>query len=366
MAHSHDHARRLIRELEPRLPDAAEVVLDRPKYWDPGFAELFFEYVEDLIFRDPQAALPVARIARRLAHVIPDGETADDRQASRERLVKGHCLVGSAYRAAGQPSEAERAYRAAGHLCDKPGVSPDCRAQLWVRLAVLRTFQKKFDLGLRYTRDAEKVFRASEDDEWVGRVLATRGMIYVLARRFPEAVAVLSEALGNFKLSGRFEHSSTLNLAHAVSESDDPQGLEKALAHLRRARHLAGPRRSVQKSIYYWIEGRIHVRRGSTERAERSYKKAQQGFIKFQTPYEIALVGLDLASLFRFSKRWAELEELAADTYQRFGDLQEDTEALAALKLWLDGAQARSLSIDMISELKGRVAELRQRQPPPQ
>ncbi len=357
MAHSQDHARRLIRELEPRLPAAAEIVLDRQKYWDPGFAELFFEYTEDLIFRDPQAALHVARVARRLAHVISDEETAQGRLQGRERLVKGHSLVGSAYRASGRSAEAERAYRPALRLCRKPDVSPSCRGELYLRLAILLAAQKKFDRGLCYSDRAERNFNADENSELLGQVLATRGVIYIWANRFPEAVSVLGKALGSYKLGDRFEFSSALNLAHAVSESDDPKGLEEAQTQLRRARQLAGPRRSVQKSMFYWIEGRIYVRRGSTERAERSYRKALQGFVKFQTPYEIALVGLDLSSLFRFSKRWAELEELAAETYRRFRELQEDAEALAALKLWLEAAQARSLTIDMISETKASLAE---------
>ncbi len=72
--------------------------------------------------------------------------------------------------------------------------------------------------------------------------------------------------------------------------------------------------------------------------------------------YSIALVSLDLSALLRFAKRWPELEELAADTYRRFRDLGEDEEALAALKLWLDAAQARSLSEELIAEVKETVA----------
>ncbi len=365
MAHSHDHARRLIRELEPRLPGAADIVLERPKYWDLGFVELFFEYTEELILRDPLASLHVARVARRLAHTMPEGDTVQGRLARRERRVKGHSLVGSAYRAAGRHAEAERAYGSALRLCNRPGVSPVCRAELYLRWAILRACQKKFDRGLRYAYDAERMFRADNAGEWLGRAYAIQGVIYVLARRFAEAVAVLSKALQSASSNDRFEYASTFNLAHAVSESDDPEGLEKALVHLRRARKLAGPRRSVQKSFFYWIEGRIFVRRGSTERAERNYRKALQGFIKFQTPYEIALVGLDLSSLFRFSKRWVELEELAADTYRRFRDLQEDAEALAALKLWLEGARARSLTIEIISDLEARLTARIQRPPGP-
>ncbi len=73
---------------------------------------------------------------------------------------------------------------------------------------------------------------------------------------------------------------------------------------------MLGPRRSVQKSKLHWIEGMIFLRRGSafTERGEQRLWKALAGFLKFQVPYEIALVSLDLSALLRFQKRWLELE----------------------------------------------------------
>ncbi len=88
-------------------------------------------------------------------------------------------------------------------------------------------------------------------------MLATRGAVLVHADRFPEAVSTIGSVLGGFKLSTRVEFSVAGNLAHAVSESDDHKGLERAQAQLRRARQLAGPRSSVQKSTFYWIEGRV-------------------------------------------------------------------------------------------------------------
>ncbi len=82
------------------------------------------------------------------------------------------------------------------------------------------------------------------------------------------------------------------------------------------------------------------------------YRKALAGLIHFGVPYSIALVSLDLSALLRFAMRWPELEQLAADTYHRFRELGEDEKALAALKLWLDAAEARTLSEELISEVK--------------
>ena len=352
-----------MRELEPLLPSGAEIVLERQKYWDSGFAKLFFDYTEDLIFRDPVAGLAVADIARRLAHASPAEDDARGRRESREHLVRAYGLLGSARRAVGRLQEAADAYRTAMGFCRHRGVSRSCQGELDLQMVSLRASQKRYREALRLTDRAESLFRADGNEAGLGRTFATRGAVLVYTGRFPEAVSTLGETLANYRLTPRVEFSAAANLGFAVSQTDDPRGLEVAQAQLRRARRLAGPRRSVQKSTLYWIEGRIFVRRGSTERAERSYRKALAGFLKFQTPYEIALVGLDLASLFRFSKRWTELEELAAETYRRFRELQEDAEALAALTIWLDGARARSLTVEAISELKTTLVERMRRHP---
>ncbi len=353
-----------MRELEPSLPGGAEIVLERQKYWDAGFAELFLEYAEDLIFREPGAALKVADVARRLAHAVPVDRDPQGRRENREHLVRAYGLLGSARRTTGRLGDAADAYRKALSFCDR-GVSRSCRGELYLQMVSLLAYRKRYDQALGLTEQAESLFRTERNEVGLGRVLATRGAVLVHADRFSEAVTTLSEALGGFRLTARVEFSATANLAHAVSHTDDPEGLESAQAQLRRARQLAGPRRSVQKSTLYWIEGRVFVRRGSTERAERCYKKALQGFVKFQTPYEIALAGLDLSSLYRFSKRWTELEVLAADTYRRFRDLQEDAEAVAALKLWLEGARERSLTIEAISRFKATLAERMSSHPAP-
>ncbi len=46
---------------------------------------------------------------------------------------------------------------------------------------------------------------------------------------------------------------------------------------------------------------------------------------------------------------------VVADAYRRFRELGEDEEAVAALKLWLEAAQARTLSEELIVEVKEKV-----------
>ncbi len=362
MAHNPDYAKRLFRELLPGLPAKAQSVLDRASYWDPGVLELFFDFTEELIDRDPKAGLQVALIAPRYARTMPEERGPRGRRLERERLVKAFALVGSAHRAVGRFDDAEAAYRQALEARGKQGIGRQANAELCLRIATLRAVQKRRDEALKLTSRGSDLYKAAGNEQGVALAMATRGAVLAACHRFSEVVSVLTECLAKYRLPPRAEYSATHNLAYAISEADDPD-LETGLKHLRQARRLLGMRSSVQKTKLYWIDGKFLIRAGKTDQGEQRFRKALKSFIDFGVPYEIALVSLDLSMLLRFARRWAELEELAADTYQRFRKLGEDLEALAALKLWLDGARARTLSEEMISGVKSTVEGRMRRRP---
>ena len=116
-------------------------------------------------------------------------------------------------------------------------------------------------------------------------------------------------------------------------------------------------RRSIPKQKLYWVEGLVLLKLCLWRRAEQLLKKARGGLLALGAPLEIALVSLDLSALYHLEGRWADLEELAADTYRRFCDLSADSEAIAALCLWKDGVEMRTLTDEVISAAKTAIEE---------
>ncbi len=355
MAHTPDHARRLLRELEPHLPADVSSVVDRECYHDPGFLDRFLNYIEDLIFRQPAAGLEVARVTPRLARIILVKEGPEESWRNQGRVVKALGLLGTAHRAVGQLDEAEQRYRAALEICTRERLSPQYKAELYLRWATLRNRQRRHADALRFINQALATFEARHAETWVATALATLGVTYGAAGRLTEAIAILSNVLSRRKLTLRIQVSVTMNLAFAVLGLEEPNALDEALGHFREARRLLGPRQSIQKSRLYWIEGLACIRRGRTDDGERRYRKALAGFLKFGAVYEHALVALDLSALLRFAGRWPELENLAADTFARFREQSADAEALAALRLWLDAAGERELSEELLLDVKSRL-----------
>ncbi|MCP4203967.1 MAG: hypothetical protein GY769_18775 [bacterium] len=215
---------------------------------------------------------------------------------------------------------------------------------------------------------ATDIFEAEKDEKWIGHALAARGGALAYARRFSEAVDSLSRVLGQYytKLSRHVKLSASSNLAYSVLGLEASKELEAARRYLRHARQLAGPRLSVSKCILFWVEGKASIQSGRTDEGERLFKKAQLGFDKFGAPFEYARVALDRSALLRFARRWPELQELAADTFRRFRELEADDEALAALRLWLDATQARELTEELIVDVGEKLEErARRRRPQP-
>ncbi len=346
MPHSEQWARRLLRE----MPANPEALLRNRKYADPVFLAFFLDHVEERIYRDPGAGLKLARVAPKLARLVPD----EDRQTEhREQLALAHAVLAGAYRATGRPSVAESEFVRALEIADSASVSPSVRAQLYRRLAVLRACQKRFTEALALADRSVETFGKLKDHHGLTIATTTRGFVLNESGRFHEAIRSHGEAL---RLAGeairragrkqpaagilRAHEAARINLALAASQVGSTHPAQGYISAARRA--LRGKRRCIQRHRLRWIEGQVWLKAPHhLPRAKRAFQIARRGFLQLGAPWELALCSLDLATLYRAGERWAELEALAADTFGRFRELAADFEAIAALSLWVEAVEAR-------------------------
>ncbi len=344
MAHSQGQARRLLNGLPKKTP---EQLLRSRSYANAGFLALFFEWLDELIFQDPQEGLRWARVAPDLARktpVLPEG-----RQAHRERSIMAFAVLGSAYRACGDYDASDEAYAQALELAEK-SVSDIVRANTDRRVSYLRACQGRADEALELASGAVERLRAVAGDAQIklSQALISKG--YALASAlgrhgeaielFGEALALAGDAKGDAKK--RLHASACHNLALAITESSAFADQTKAMHYVTQARKsLRGQKRSAARYRLLWVEGLIWKNMGSHAKSERLFQQALEGFQALKMPWLIALVGLDLAALLHLCGDWVELQKIAADTYQRFRLLAADTAAITALSLWNDAVKAR-------------------------
>ena len=89
-----------------------------------------------------------------------------------------------------------------------------------------------------------------------------------------------------------------------------------------------------------WMEGKIARGLGQIEQAETLFLEARDGFLLMDAVYDMALVSLDLASLYAEQGRMAELKRLAEEMVPIFSSRQIHREALAALDYWRQAVEA--------------------------
>ncbi len=350
MAHSETWARRLLRE----MPRNSEELLERESYWDPTFLRVFLDHVDDVIYRDPRAGLKLARMGPRLAGLVPEARGPEGRRRHQEQLIRSHASLGGAHRATGGLDVAEAEYARALKIADSSDISPTSRANLNRRLAALRACQKRYAEALALADEAAEIFRHCKDRQGLAAAVATRGYVLNEKGRFAEAIPYHGEALRlagkALRLAGRkrpaglerIHQVARVNLADALAQSRGADVAAMALDHAREAaRALRGQRRCRARHHCQWIEGKAWLGMGLDRRAEQALKVARRGFVRLGAPWEIALVSLELAAIYRLWGQWGDLEALAEDTFRRFRELSGDYEAISALSLWLDAVLAR-------------------------
>ncbi len=356
MAHSELWARRLLRKMK-----SPRELLRRRRYWTPVFLRLFLDHVEEIRFRDPRAGLKLAKYAPQLALLVPEAGGAEGRREHCGDLVRSHAVLAGAYRVVGRDAAAESEYELAIKIADSGDLSPVARADLNLRRATLGrrdslTRQQQASKALDLVDAATATYRAAKDRRRLAEAHAVRGYVLNEAEQFTAAIPYHGKALtlalslkqtkpadpADVAALARVVKSARVNLAYAVSQAPGIGFAATALAHINAANcELRGRRDSVTRHLLQWIGGLIFLRLDRPDRAETRYSLARRGFVRLDLPWEIALVSLDLAALYRAGERWKELEDLAADTFGRFRELCADFETIGALSLWVDAVQAR-------------------------
>ncbi|NJL26636.1 MAG: tetratricopeptide repeat protein [Thermoanaerobaculia bacterium] len=359
-------ARRKLRKLN--LPKEAAAVLEDSSCWSEPFCLAFFDACDAALYEDPRAAFPLAEVAPRLARRVP----AESCTPQRRRELETHALaiLGGAHRALGRLAEADASYAEALRLIADEPIAAREEANVCRRLAVLRMDQGKFDEALELVRRAVAIYRSGtgiEDRQNLAWALLVEGTVHFENKHSSEAIRLYAEALRHAdpRRGPRIYYAALHNLSFALAQgASHPTDLAAALNYLRLARRrLRGNRQSLQRLKHRWAEGIILMKFGSTRRAEAALQVVREGLVELQTPYEVAMVSLDLSSIYLDEGRFGELRSLAAETFALFRSLAIDREASAALVLWQEAVKADKLTdtllVDVRSTLNRRAAAKR-------
>lgn len=253
--------------------------------------------------------------------------------------------IGNLRRIAADFPGAEGAFRMSyAHL--RQGTREPLERAIFLDLkASLHGAQRQFDDAVRLLRRAVTIFLRHGDEHRAGRSLVNLAAIHSYAAQPESAIAVIREALPliDSGLDERLLLCAWHNLIENLTITGryiEAQGLYRKARPLYRKYPDSGfPNRRL------WVKGRIARGLGQDDSAESLFIAAREGFLAEGTPYEAALVSLELAILYAEQDRTAELKRLSAEMLSIFTSRQIHREALAALIFLKQSIDAERLTI---------------------
>jgi tetratricopeptide (TPR) repeat protein len=229
---------------------------------------------------------------------------------------------------------------------------------VWLDLkASLLRAQRRFDPALRLLNRALTLFLAVGDRHRAGRILVNMDNVLHHAGRPEEGIPLLYRALelidptqeAHVLLIARHNLADDLAEAGRYMESQRLFIQNRTLYRRFENEPWIGHRRT-------WVEGKIARGLGQPKKAENLLLAAKAGFIAQASPYDTALVSLDLANLYAEQGRMAELKRLAEEMVPIFSSCQIHRETLAAFTLWRQAVQAEEAGTELAALI---VASLR-------
>lgn len=315
--------------------------------------QLLKERSREVWFSDPARAVQLADLAVAIAERLDEAHyglpLAEDARAS------AWAHLGNASRIASDHHRAEEALQAAENHQRRSGGDAYTEALILSFKASLRSAQGRYDEAARLLDGAITVYRQARDRHEEGRVLILKGTALGHAGRHSEAVRLIRRGLTRIDLfqEPRLLVAARHNLIFFMTDGGLYQEAEDSLAETRRLYVELGERMNLVR--LRWLEGKLARELGRLEEAEAALKEARDAFLADDIAIDAALVSLDLAILHMQRGETTALKEIAAEMRPIFESGDVHPEALAAVLLFQQAAEAEQVTRTLLDQVAARL-----------
>jgi tetratricopeptide (TPR) repeat protein len=311
--------------------------------------DLLLKRSRDSWFRDPARAVELARLAVEIADWLDVGYYGESLVEDERAIAWAH--LGNAYRIASDLRSAEEALLHAEEHHKRAGEDALTGAQILSFLASLRTSQGRFDEAAELLDQAIPVYREARDRHLEGKALIQKGIASGLGGRPERAIQLIQRGLSRIDNleEPRLLVSAQHNLIGFLNESGRSEQALKVLEQTRSLYLTLGEQTHLIR--LRWLEGRIARDLGRLDQAEAALREARDGFIERGIGFDAARVSLDLATVYLQQGRTAELKRLAAEMVPVFESRDVHQEALAALLLFRQAADAEEVTLGLLERI---------------
>ena len=327
------------------------------RFANPEFIQRLVDGSWAARYQDPEKILHLAHLAC-LAAESCSVEAAGSPERLADMKAQGWRQYGNSLRVGGRIREAEAAFNRAQRYCEEGTGDPPLRARLFAQMVSLRIFQRRFEDAIQLADEAGRIYREIGQTNSLASVMVQRALASLYSGEPEEAARTLNRAIPLIDPQGdpHLLLAACHNLVRCYIDLDRP---EQALSLYFDAQDLYHEFRDPLILLRAsWQEGQLLRDLGHAQAAEAALLQAREGFGKRELLYEVALVSLDLASVYVRQGDAAKLEQTVMETVPIFRALGVDREALASLLQLRQLVQHGRQAFELIKLLSSQIEQL--------
>jgi len=275
------------------------------------------------------------------------------RPACADTLARACAYLANGHRIAGDLHAADEALAKSQRFLGKGTGTPEVRAEVLSLKSSLRRDERRFQEAALAAFEGASLYEKLGRHETAILTALVGALALAEAGAEDQARRTLLRLLARLpsrSRGGRTHFYILQNLAHTSILADRPDEAAALLPEVRELSLQLVDEPLTQTRID-WLEARVHGLLGQLRLAEASLRNVRRAFLAAGSPYDAALVSLDLAVLLIENGRRGEAAELARDLAPIFHSRGFHREAMAAGRLVAQALSEETATVDFVQRV---------------
>ncbi|HEV7506997.1 MAG TPA: tetratricopeptide repeat protein [Thermoanaerobaculia bacterium] len=310
---------------------------------------LLQEKIRGTWFSDPAQAVELAELAVEVSDRLDTDHYGVALVEDARALAWAY--LGNSSRIASDLRRAEEALRSAEEHLRLGDEDELTRAQILSFQASLHNAQGRFEEAARLLDQAIAVYRDAKARHLEGRALIKKATAFGYAGKFKQAERLVRQGLSriNFLEEPQVLVAARHNLVWYLTEGGHHEEAQRALEETRGL--YLGLAERINLVRLRWLEGRIAFGLGRLNEAETALREARDAFIERGIGFDAALISLHLAAVYAKKGDNVEMKRLAAEMVPIFESRDLHPEALTALTIFRQAAEAEEVTLGLVERM---------------
>jgi tetratricopeptide (TPR) repeat protein len=329
-------------------------VAGQSRFGSPPFIRLLIHESHAARYRNADQMLHLAGLAR-LAAESCSPEQAGNALRLADLQTRAWGQYGNALRVCGKPREAEEAFATAQARREVGTGDPTLRAWLFEKITPLYIFRERYDDAVELCEQAALIYQELGQNHLLASTLVQKAVACVYSGQTATAIRTLNQAIPliDHEEDPHLLLAACHNLIRCYIDLGRPEQALLLYSETRDLYHEFDDSLILLRAL--WQEGQLLRDLGHLRAAETALQRSRKGFLESNLIYEVALVSLDLASVYVKLGLVEDLKDTVTTTLPVFRALQVEQKTMASLLQLQHVADQEYQALELIRNLSSRI-----------